>query len=71
MDKLFSLAGMLYHQGEPRQHWIDVTGTDPADYPGYIQIRNDACYWTPKAEQAYNARSAQVHSNWNSLGIAH
>ncbi len=66
------LSGMKYHGGRDRQHWIDVTGIDPASVPG-IQITRtrygaEMCYWTPQAEEACMYEGSR--NNYALLGIA-
>ena len=64
-----ALSGMAYAQGKytPAQ-WEAKTGVNPTGIAG-IEVRQGLCYWTPAAERAVNTHSAQVTSNWHSLGV--
>lgn len=70
--KLRKLSGMKYHGGHDRQHWIDVTGIDPATVVGIKIIRTrygvEMCYWTPQAEKA--CMYDETQNNYALLGIA-
>ena len=64
------LAGMVYHQGHSRQHWIDLVGIDPLRVEGIRVDGLGRCFWTAAAESAFNSRAGIVRGNWLALGVA-
>lgn len=68
----WKLAGMEYRSFVySPEYWLKLTGVDPLAYPDWFIVRNGLVACTPAYLAAYAEHIADVHWNWERLGVRH